>query len=322
MKHPRLAAALALAALSFGACKGSEHSAATPALATEDVPAEGRASGELANDQDGQYAMKNDPVPAPTDDRKIVRTGNIDIVVEAYDDAQTKIDALVKASGGYVDSTRVSHSEGRVSSAQIVLRVPATGFAELLPKLRALGEVLDESTDSSDITAQYVDMSARLTAAQALEKRLLELAADRTGTVADVLEVERELARVRGEIEQYQGQMRLWDNQVSLSTLTISLSTRAPALAAPSAPGLGHDARGMFDRSLGALGHAGRALLLALIALLPWMPLIVPGFLIGRRYIRRWSAALPKAIAYPYPMPMPVPPQAPAPTPAPAEPSS
>jgi hypothetical protein len=191
--------------------------------------------------------------------------------------------------------------------------------------LRALGEVQAESTDSADITAEYVDQSARREAARALEKRLLELAANRTGTVADVLEVERELARVRSEIEQYEGQIRMWDDQVSMSTLSLTLSTRTPEIAAPKPPGFQSDAGSTFDRSVGTLTDAGRGLLLALIAILPWLPLLIPSFLLGRRYFRRWRAALPKAVAMypapPYPFYAPPPPPAPpAPVP-PADPA-
>src|SRR5580704_16430997 len=41
----------------------------------------------------------------PQDLRKIVRTGKIELVVGAYDDARAKLDALVIAAGGYIDST-------------------------------------------------------------------------------------------------------------------------------------------------------------------------------------------------------------------------
>jgi hypothetical protein len=246
------------------------------------------------------------------DSRKIVRTGNLELVVKTYDDARDKIDAIVKEAGGFVDSTRVSRSEGQVSSAVIVVRVPAAGFGDLLPKLRALGDIQQESTDAADITAEYVDTSARLASAQALEKRLIELAGTRTGTVAEVLEVERELARVRGELEQLEGQMRLWNDQVSLSTLTISLSTQRPEIAAAAEPGFNRRVSAAWHASIDALGNAAQGLSIALIALLPWLPLLAPALYFGIRFLRR-RVLLPRAVAY---MP-PAYPVAPPPPPAP-----
>jgi hypothetical protein len=231
------------------------------------------------------------------DNRKIVRTGNIDLVVKTYDDTRDKIDAIVKEAGGFVDSTRVSRSEGQVSSAVIVVRVPAGGFGDLLPKLRALGDIQQESTDAADITAEYVDTSARLTSAHALEKRLIELAGSRTGTVAEVLEVERELARVRGEIEQLEGQMRVWNDQVSLSTLTISLATQRPEIAAAAEPGFNRRVSMAWHASLDALGNAAQGLSIALIALLPWLPLLLPALYFGIRALRR-RIRLPQAVVY------------------------
>jgi hypothetical protein len=46
----------------------------------------------------------------------------------------------------------------------------------------------------------------------------------RTGKLSDVLEVERELARVRGEIERSQGRLRHLANKVELATIEISLT--------------------------------------------------------------------------------------------------
>jgi hypothetical protein len=339
MRKRRLAALALIAASLFAACKGMDgddgkSKAARAETGTyyrqdtkvDDVsklaPAEPQAAAdgsEAANRPTrGAFAGLD---KGPVDNRKIVRTGNIDLVVKTYDDTRDKIDAIVKEAGGFVDSTRVSRSEGQVSSAVIVVRVPAAGFGDLLPKLRALGDIQQESTDAADITAEYVDTSARLTSAHALEKRLIELAGTRTGTVAEVLEVERELARVRGEIEQLEGQMRVWNDQVSLSTLTISLSTQRPEIAAAAEPGFNRRVSLAWHASIDALGNAAQGLSIALIALLPWLPLLLPALYFGLRFLRR-RVLLPRAVAYmpaayPAPPPPPMPPM-PAPSPAPA----
>jgi len=50
---------------------------------------------------------------------------------------------------------------------------------------------------------------------------LSELLRNRTGDVADVLEVEREMARVRTEIEQLQTQQEQLGRRVEFATLTL-----------------------------------------------------------------------------------------------------
>jgi hypothetical protein len=48
----------------------------------------------------------------------------------------------------------------------------------------------------------------------------------KTGKVADLLQVEKELGRVREEIEKMQGDLKFWDSQVQFATVTISLAEK------------------------------------------------------------------------------------------------
>jgi hypothetical protein len=243
--------------------------------------------------------------PAVDPNRKVIRTGRIDLVVATYDAARAKLDTLLQAAGGYVDSTQVQHSQGAVSNATLVLRIPQDAFGALLPKLRELGEISAESTNAEDITDQYVDIAARLASAKTLEKRLLELAGDRAGGVEALLAVERELARVRGEIESYEGRMRQWNDQISMSALTLSISTKAPAIAAEPDPSLGDRIASGFHDSVDSLQQFGAWLAVSATALLPWMILLVPGFIFGRRAYRRHARRLPAAIVHAAPEPKP-----------------
>lgn len=289
-KFPATAALLALA---LSACNSKSEDKKSDSSGSDRPRAEARFADKTA--VDGMIAAGLDESTV-VDTRKVVRTGLIELVVTSYDAARDQIDALVREAGGFVDSTRASHSEGQVSNATMVLRVPSSKFGDLMPRLRALGEVQTETTDAADITDQYVDVAARLASAQALEKRLHELASSRTGTVAEVLEVERELARVRGEIEQYEGRIRLWDDQVSLSTLTIQLWTKQPAIVGPAAPGFDDKASSAFDDSIAALSDAGEGIALGVISVLPWLPIMLPLGFLGHRWWRR-RLSLPRAVA-------------------------
>jgi hypothetical protein len=117
-----------------------------------------------------------------------------------------------------------------------------------------------------------------------------------------------------GEIEQYEGRIRMWDDQVSLSSLTITMSTEQPEIVAKpvAAPTFRDKVGGAFDDSVGALRDAGEGLAMAGVSLLPWLPLIIPGLLIGRRFVRKYVTNIPRAIvAAPYYPPPPPPPPAP-----------
>jgi hypothetical protein len=238
-----------------------------------------------------------DNKPLDGDDRKLVRTGRVELVVPSYDAARAKIDALVARIGGYVDATSVDRRQDAVTDATITVRIPSTAIPGLMPALREIGDVIAESTSAEDVTDQYVDVSARLASDQVLEKRLLELAADKGGTIDQVLAVERELARVREEIESYQGQLRQWNDRIAMSTLTLSLTTRRPEIAAATAPTFGERARQTWDSSIRAFEEAATWLAVHGLASLPWLLLIIPALVLLRRLARRIRIRLPFVIA-------------------------
>ena len=220
------------------------------------------------------------------DDRKLIRTGRVDLVVASYDGARARLDALVARLGGYVDATSVDRRQDTATDATITVRLPATAMPGLIPALAEIGDVVAESTNAEDVTDQYVDVAARLASDQVLEKRLLELAADKGGTIDQVLAVERELARVREEIEGYQGNLRQWNDRIAMSTLTITLTTRRPEITS-AAPTFGERVSRTWDASIRALEDAGTWLAVHGLASVPWLLLLLPVLVLLRRWARR-----------------------------------
>ena len=113
---------------------------------------------------------------------------------------------------------------GSARGLSAALRIPAKQLDGFLADLRKLGHVEEESRRNEEVSAQYVDLQARLKSARATEQRLIELLGTRTGKLSDVLDAERELARVRGEIESMQGQNAVLVHRVSYATVQVELS--------------------------------------------------------------------------------------------------
>ena len=76
------------------------------------------------------------------------------------------------------------------------------------------------------MTKAYFDTDSRLKNAHVMEQRLIDMLNTKTGKVSDLLQVEKELGRVRDEIEKMQGDLKYWDSQVQLATVTISLAEK------------------------------------------------------------------------------------------------
>lgn len=154
----------------------------------------------------------------------VVQTASLSIVAKNYDEANAAVQKLVAAHGGYIEKLDAKAQSGDSRSLSVALRVPAKELEGLLADLRKLGHVEEESKSNEEVSAEYVDLQARLKVAQATERRLIELLGARTGRLEDVLHVERELARVRSEVESMQGQSALMLHRVSYATVQVELS--------------------------------------------------------------------------------------------------
>jgi hypothetical protein len=180
---------------------------------------EAKESLELPASQPAAPDSKS-PVVGPM----IEQSASLSIVAKNYDEASAAIEKLAKSRGGYIEKLEGHSQSGSSRSLSASLRVPATQLDGFLADLRKLGDVESDSLTNEEVSAQYVDLQARLKVAQATERRLVELLGSRTGRLEDVLDVERELARVRSEVESMQGESALMLHQVSYATVQVELS--------------------------------------------------------------------------------------------------
>jgi len=109
---------------------------------------------------------------------------------------------------------------------QVVVKVLPENLDRFLQKIRSLGELKNQTLGTEDVTKAYFDTDARLKNAHVMEQRLIDMLKTKTGKVSDLLQVEKELARVREEIEKMQGELKYWDSQVQFATVTISLAEK------------------------------------------------------------------------------------------------
>lgn len=134
------------------------------------------------------------------------------------------------------------------------------------------GRIISENTTSEDLTRQIVDTEARLRAQTALRDRLQELLRSRPGRLADLLEVERELARVQGEIDAVQSALAVMRTRVSMSELTLTYRSSPRAAGSDTLEPL----RQAFADFLGII-VAGFSLILRIIAsLIPFAIVFIP----------------------------------------------
>ena len=129
------------------------------------------------------------------------------------------IDARVAAIGGRVVSSSVEGS----SSAALVLRVPPAQAPELASWLDDLGVVESRRTLATDVSRDVFDRELELGNLRVAMHRLEQLASKEL-PLAELLDVEKEMTRVRGEIERVEGEQRFVADRVEFATINLTLT--------------------------------------------------------------------------------------------------
>jgi hypothetical protein len=155
--------------------------------------------------------------------------------VDSLDMAVVRIRQLAGRVGGYLANVTLQAGQDQLRSATMEIKVPADRFEEVVAGLSPIGKVESVNVTAQDVGEEFTDVAARVANARHMEARIVDLLATRTGKLQDVLEVERELARVREEIERYEGRMRYLKTRSAVSTLAITVHEKIPVLT-PQGP--------------------------------------------------------------------------------------
>jgi Domain of unknown function (DUF4349)/Putative zinc-finger len=164
--------------------------------------------------------------PAALANRKLIRNAEVELEIVSFDAAVQKITALANEERGYVATSSSEKQANGKLRGQVIVKVLPENLDNFLQKVRALGELKNQTLGTEDVTKAYFDTDARLKNARVMEQRLIEMLKTKTGKVSDLLQVEKELGRVREEIEKMQGELKYWDSQVQFATVTISLAEK------------------------------------------------------------------------------------------------
>jgi len=214
----------------------------------------------------------------------VVRTATLQLVVADVERTRALLDQIVKEGGGFVSQMETSGSRGEARWLTITLRVPETRLTDVLTGLKKLGTVRTESQGGEDVTSQATDLDARLSNARETEKRLVAVLQQRTGKVADVLEVEREIARVRESIELMTSEREHLKDRVSYATISLHVTEEVKAsldLGTPSLSG----------RFRNALVEGTTAAMSALLATMLFLIRVAPSALLAV-IILAWPATV------------------------------
>ncbi|MDR7522346.1 MAG: DUF4349 domain-containing protein [Armatimonadota bacterium] len=248
--------------------EGFRRSAVAPAQ-SRDAVEPSAAPGALP-----RAAQPGGPPGEPVPLRRVIRTGQVAIEVETFDDAARRLLAIAEGAGGFIADSSYA-DEGGTPRGTFVLRVPAGRFADVLRQVEALGTVQRRQVSGQDVTEEFIDLEARVRNLERQETRLLTFM-ERATRIPDLLAIESELGRVRGEIERLTGRLRFLSHKVDLATITAEVSQKPK-----KAPGGFWDVNRTVARIEAAFLNTVRQLLGAAEGLAAFAAAVLPLVLLG-----------------------------------------
>ncbi|ABS54969.1 hypothetical protein Mboo_0451 [Methanoregula boonei 6A8] len=196
-------------------------------------------------------------------DTKIIRTADVTLEVQNVTSAAATVAAIGTGAGGYVSTTNIGTDYSGQPYGSVVIRIPAANFDSTLSGVQALGTVKSISTQGQDVTEEYVDVQAQITAYQN-QIAQYNLIMKNATKVEDVLAVQQQIDQVQTSLDRVNGRMKYLNSQVDYSTISVSLQEPAPVGGTQ-----GHDFVAAINEGIAGFFAVIDAIIVFVIAVLP-----------------------------------------------------
>ena len=240
-----MALILILPLAACGSASGDSNAAATEEAIAQDTAAFGDTGGwaaaEAVEPAEAPAAAPDpsgetyDETKSYTADLKIIRTGNLSLETESFDEADALIRKTVSQYGGILAESSVAGLVGQ-RWANYTARVPSDSFEDFFYAVSGSCTILEQSISAEDVTERYTDLSTQLETNKKKYKRLLELM-ESAKTLTDLYSIQSEIADVEYEIDSITGMLNGMDSRISYSTIYIGLNETDRESAIPEDPG-------------------------------------------------------------------------------------
>ncbi|MCX8128550.1 MAG: DUF4349 domain-containing protein [Clostridia bacterium] len=223
---------------------------------------------------------------------KIIRNANVTIQVKNFDFTYGKIQTLVEHSGyGYIQQSRVSKESSQTKSGMVVVRVQADKFSDILSNIKGLGEVIDASENTEDVTEKFYDVESELRLLR-YEQNRLEQYLNKLTKPDDIFKTESRLTEIRHQIESLTGTLNKLSDLVKFSTIIININEKEPGSDNDGAGGKSYWSKlaNGFGDSFKGVRNFFASLVLFLAQALPVLIILVLfswlAFLLYKRFLR------------------------------------
>ena len=216
---------------------------------------------------------------------QVIRQAQLTISVgsQLFASKLADVRALVQLQGGFVSGTDAQANpvtNDQIRTGVITFMVPAAKFDDTINQLSQMGKIQNEHISGNDVSAQYVDLQARLANQEAQRNAMLALL-KRANSIADIIAVQTQIGQITGQIEQLKGQIQYIDHNTTYSTVTVTLLEAGAPLQTTQSDSWG------FATALGDAAHnfvtTVNYVVTGLGAIGPILILLGLGYLLWRR---------------------------------------
>jgi hypothetical protein len=213
---------------------GDESSTSESGSAAAPADRQGAGAGEASDGKGTGSApqAQDKPGSQPTITRAIIKTGSLTVEAEDVDAARQKaITAIIGLKGQVASEDTGSDDKGKITRANLVLKVPTASYETAIQRLSEIGKRLQIHQESSDVTEQVVDVESRIASQRASLERMRALLA-KANTIGEIVSVETELTRREADLESLLAKQKNLALQTELATLALTLKAKGE----PSVP--------------------------------------------------------------------------------------
>lgn len=223
---------LLLLCLALCACGSSSGNSASGDMAIADAPQQSSSFeyGGGGPTSDGEIGFAPEEAPGSSggayyDNTKIIRTADLSLQSTQFDTSVEALNALVKAQGGYYESSDFTYGDYDGSGsrrANFTIRVPKENFDSFLSAIGDVAHVVSRNAGIQDVGEAYYDAELHLQTLNTKHERLLALL-EKAELMEDIISLESALSNVEYELQQYSSTLKRYDALIDFSTITVML---------------------------------------------------------------------------------------------------
>lgn len=253
------------------------------------------AGAEMPAEEPAEAVSGSDATDPGIDPDKIIYSASATVETTDFDGTVKGVNELVKAHGGFIESSSVNgtnyynKSRGYQStrSASFTIRIPSGDFNTVMNSLSTLGNVPYTYTFTENISSRYYDTQARLNAYKTQEESLLRMM-ELAESVEDVIAIEDKLSDIRYNIESLQTRLNGWDRQVNFSTINLEVQeVREYTPETVEQPGYGKQLWLSLKDGLTGVGDFFKNFLVWFVGALPALIVLTALFFVFRPLLRK-----------------------------------